>query len=210
MIYGKDPKTGEVMRDELIVAQMTTFLIAGHETTSGLLSFAIMQLLKHPHTYLKAQKEIDEVIGGRVIEADDIHKLKYLNAILRETSRLSPTVPVLQKHINPANAHQIVTLDGGKYVVEPTDHLLILVGKAQRDPKVWGDTAEDFDPDRMLDQNFDKITAEYPGCWKVSFPTHHVAFANVSAVWQRKASLHWTAIRLARGYAGPRDDPTEL
>src|SRR6202012_5580419 len=31
MIYGKDPKTGEAMRDELIVAQMTTFLVAGRQ-----------------------------------------------------------------------------------------------------------------------------------------------------------------------------------
>lgn len=37
MLYGKDPKTGEVMRDELIIAEMITFLIAGHETTSGAL-----------------------------------------------------------------------------------------------------------------------------------------------------------------------------
>lgn len=37
LLYGKDPKTGQVMRDELIGAQMITFLIAGHETTSGAL-----------------------------------------------------------------------------------------------------------------------------------------------------------------------------
>ncbi|KIX92788.1 uncharacterized protein Z520_11451 [Fonsecaea multimorphosa CBS 102226] len=166
MIYGKDPKTGEVMRDALIIEQMITFLIAGHETTSGLLSFATMQLLKNPDTYLKAQKEVDEVIGNRSIEASDISKLKYLNAVLRETARLTPTVPVLQKQINPAIVHQIVTVDNGKYRIEANDNIVILLGKAQKDPKVWGDTAEDFDPDRMLDENFDRITAEYPGCWK--------------------------------------------
>lgn len=37
MLYGKDPKTGQTMRDELIGAEMVTFLIAGHETTSGAL-----------------------------------------------------------------------------------------------------------------------------------------------------------------------------
>lgn len=37
LLYGKDPKTGQVMRDELIGAEMITFLIAGHETTSGTL-----------------------------------------------------------------------------------------------------------------------------------------------------------------------------
>ncbi|EXJ56392.1 hypothetical protein A1O7_06735 [Cladophialophora yegresii CBS 114405] len=166
MINGKDPKTGEVMRDELIVEQMITFLIAGHETTSGMLSFAIMQLLKNPDAYLKTQREIDEVIGDRAIEAADMHKLKYLNAVLRETSRLNPTVPVLQKHISPAISHRLVTLDGGRYMIKPSDHVVCLVGKTQRDPKVWGENAEEFDPDRMLDENFDKITAEHPGCWK--------------------------------------------
>ena len=48
MVKGKDPRTGEGMRDELISANIVTFLVAGHETTSGLLSFAFMQLLKNP------------------------------------------------------------------------------------------------------------------------------------------------------------------
>lgn len=125
-------------------------------------------LLKNPHTYLKAQKEVDEVIGTRAIEVEDITKLKYLNAVLRETARISPTVPVVQKKVNPDIAHNIVTVDGGRYRIEADDHVVVLLGKAQRDPKVWGETAEDFDPDRMTDENFDRIMAEHPGCWKVS------------------------------------------
>lgn len=132
-----------------------------------MLSFAVMLLLKNPDAYLKAQREVDEILGGRAIEADDIHKLKYLNAVLRETSRLCPTVPALQKEVNPAIAHQVVTV-AGKYKIEPTDRIVILIGKSQKDPKVWGENAEEFDPDRMLDENFDKVSAEYPGCWKVS------------------------------------------
>ena len=63
MINGKDPKTGEKMSDGLIAANMITFLIAGHETTSGLLSFAFVNLLKHPAAYRKAQEEVDKVLG---------------------------------------------------------------------------------------------------------------------------------------------------
>ncbi|KIV91681.1 hypothetical protein PV10_06195 [Exophiala mesophila] len=165
MIYGKDPKTGQNMREELIVEQMTTFLIAGHETTSGLLSFALMYLLLNPGTYLKAQEEVDKVIGQRAIEIKDINKLTYLTAVLRETIRLSPTVPVLQKSVNPALAHEHVLL-GGKYKIDPSDQIVALMTKAQRDPKVWGETAEDFDPERMLDENFDRVSTQYPGCWK--------------------------------------------
>lgn len=130
-----------------------------------------MHLLKNPHTYLKAQKEIDDMIGSRSIEASDINKLRYLNAVLRETARLSPTVPILQKQVNPAIAHEVVTLDNGRYKVEPGDNITILISKAQRDPKVWGETADEFEPDRMMDENFDRISTQYPGCWKVRNPT---------------------------------------
>lgn len=48
MILDKDPKTGEQLSDDNIRFQMVTFLIAGHETTSGMLSFATYYMLKNP------------------------------------------------------------------------------------------------------------------------------------------------------------------
>lgn len=126
-----------------------------------------MYLLSNPSAYLKAQEEVDRVIGQRSIEVKDINKLSYLSAVLRESIRLSPTVPVLQKSVNPAIANEHVLL-GGKYLINPTDQLVALLSKAQRDPKVWGETAEDFKPERMLDENFDQISNQYPGSWKVS------------------------------------------
>ena len=56
-------KQGKELPDHNIVAQCLTFLIAGHETTSGLLSFAISYLLKHPDVVARAQEEVDEVLG---------------------------------------------------------------------------------------------------------------------------------------------------
>lgn len=110
------------------------------------------------------------MVGTRAIEVGDIKNLKYMNAVLRETARLSPTVPVMQKQINPDLAHDLVTVDHGRYKIEMTDSIVVLVGKSQRDPKVWGENADDFDPDRMSDENFDKILAEFPGSWKVRKP----------------------------------------
>ena len=149
---------------------MRLLLIAslGHETTSGLLSFAFMNLLKNPHAYLKAQKEIDEVIGKAPVQVSHLKNLKYLNAVLRETARLTPTVPMFSKQINPAIAHEHVTLDHGRYKVEPDDQVVVLLGKTQKDPVVWGDDAEEFKPERMSDEEFHKISAKYPGAWKVS------------------------------------------
>ena len=56
-------QSGERLPDANIRAQCITFLIAGHETTSGLLSFAIYYLLKDPDVLARARAEVDEVLG---------------------------------------------------------------------------------------------------------------------------------------------------
>ena len=64
MLTGVDKQTGEGLPDENIRAQCITFLIAGHETTSGLLSFAIYFLLNNPDVLARARAEVDEVFGS--------------------------------------------------------------------------------------------------------------------------------------------------
>ena len=59
MLTGVDKQSGEGLPDENIRAQCITFLVAGHETTSGLLSFAIYYLLKNPEYSTRARAEID-------------------------------------------------------------------------------------------------------------------------------------------------------
>ena len=154
LLYAKDPKTGEAMRDELIAANMTTFLVAGHETTSGLLSFATLCLLQNPEAYRKAQAEVDGVIGSATISADHLHKLKYIEGVLRETARLYPTAPGIGKGINPSQSGQVMLLDG-RYKVEPEDRILVLLSRCMQDPKIFGEDAKDFKPERMTDDNPD-------------------------------------------------------
>ncbi len=75
---------------ENIGYQMITFLVAGHETTSGLLSFATWLLLTHPEALAKAQAHVDDVLGGHVPTIDDIGRLTYVEQVLQETLRLWP------------------------------------------------------------------------------------------------------------------------
>jgi cytochrome P450/NADPH-cytochrome P450 reductase len=91
---------------------MITFLIAGHETTSGLLSFTFYFLLKHAQAYEKAQQEVDNVIGKGPITVDHLTKLPYLNAVLRESLRLQPTAPAVG-----LTAKEDTTI-GGKYPIK--------------------------------------------------------------------------------------------
>ncbi|KAK0637841.1 Bifunctional cytochrome P450/NADPH--P450 reductase [Lasiodiplodia hormozganensis] len=161
MLNGKDPKTGEGLSDDNIIANMITFLIAGHETTSGTLSFLFYYLLKDPQAYQKAQKEVDDVIGREPINVGHLSKLPYITALLRETLRLQSPAPLFT--LSSEDSPQILQ---GKYRVDAGEPIAVLLHQLHRDPKVWGDDAEEFRPERMTDGNFDRITTEYPNCWK--------------------------------------------
>ncbi|KAF7186838.1 Bifunctional cytochrome P450/NADPH--P450 reductase [Pseudocercospora fuligena] len=154
MIKGKDPRTQKSLPESSIIDNMITFLIAGHETTSGMLSYAFYCLLKNPDTYRKAQEEVDRVIGKESIEAHHLDKLPYITAVLRETARLHSTAPAFS--LSPKSEHGEVI--GGKYHISHGETALVLLHNVHRDPAIYGDDAEDFRPERMLDANFSKIT----------------------------------------------------
>ncbi|KAK1543827.1 bifunctional P-450/NADPH-P450 reductase [Colletotrichum paranaense] len=160
MLNGVDPKTGQKMTDASIIDNLITFLIAGHETTSGMLSFAFFELLRQPAAYRKAQQEVDDVIGQAPITIDHLSKLPYLNAVLRETLRLCATIPAFAVEAKED------TLIGGKYPVKKGESIACLLGKSQLDPIVYGDDAGEFKPERMLDENFERTQKEFPNSWK--------------------------------------------
>ena len=94
MLSGKDPETGEGLSDENIGFQMVTFLTAGHETTSGLLSFALYGLLENPDILMKAHAEVARVLGNDGPRFEHLAQLTYIDQVLKETLRLWPTAPV--------------------------------------------------------------------------------------------------------------------
>ncbi|KAH6629738.1 cytochrome P450 [Boeremia exigua] len=160
MMKGVDPKTGKKMTDESIMDNLITFLIAGHETTSGLLSFVFYQLLKHPEAMQKAKEEVDDVCGRGPIKVEHMSRLPYINAVLRETLRINATIPLFT-----VEAFEDTTI-GGKYPVKAGETIVNLLAKSQLDPKVFGSDANQFKPERMLDEPFERVTKEFPNCWK--------------------------------------------
>ena len=145
MLHGSD-RDGNQLDDVNIRYQIITFLIAGHETTSGLLSFAIHFLTKHPAVLARARVEIDGVLGAdpHAIPAfEDIGKLTYIRQVLDETLRLWPTAPAFA--LTPYEDEVI----GGKYAIRQGQAVLVLTPMLHRDPAVWGDNPELFDPERF-------------------------------------------------------------
>ncbi|EHK24213.1 uncharacterized protein TRIVIDRAFT_61018 [Trichoderma virens Gv29-8] len=157
LLRGRDPKTGEGLSDDSIIDNMLTFLIAGHETTSGLLSFAMYYLLANPQTMEKARQEVDEVSQGSPIAVEHLSKLPYLNAVLKETLRLQPTAPGF---ILSSPKDEII---GGKYLIPANIPIGVLLHMVHLDKAVYGEDAAEFKPERMLDENFNKLP---PNSWK--------------------------------------------
>lgn len=160
MLRGVDSKTGKKMTEESIMDNLITFLIAGHETTAGLLSFSFYHLLQNPETYRKAQQEVDAVVGRGVITVEHLSKLPYINAILREALRLNPSLPVIS--VEPIEDTFLV----GKYPVKAGETIILLLAKSHLDPEVYGDDANEFNPERMLDQSFEELMQRFPDAWK--------------------------------------------
>lgn len=129
----------------------------GHETTSGLLSFAFSQMLKNPRTFFAAQQEVDRVVGTERIQAKHLKSLDYINAVLRETLRLTPTAPAFQRAVRPQNREKKVTIGGGRYEIPRGQSIICNLMKIHTDPKVWGDDAQEFKPERMLGGKFEKL-----------------------------------------------------
>ena len=146
MLAGVDKQTGQRLDDTQIRDETIIFLIAGHETTSGMLSFAIYALLNHPEVLAKATAEADRVLGGDPAVKPtyaQVNKLTYIAQILKETLRLWPTAPAFGIHALEN------TLLGGKYPLKKNFHTLVLAPMLHRDKAVWGDRAEVFDPDNF-------------------------------------------------------------
>ena len=146
MMTGVDRASGEQLDDVNIRYQINTFLIAGHETTSGMLSCTIYALLKHPEVLKKAYEEVDRVLGPDTDAKptyQQVTQLTYITQVLKEALRLWPPAPIYG--IAPLQDEVI----GGKYKLKKDTFIAILVLALHRDPAVWGPNPDAFNPDNF-------------------------------------------------------------
>ena len=151
MLDAKDKVTGEPLDDVNIRYQVITFLIAGHETTSGLLAFALYHLLQNRAALAKARAEVDRVFGGTGDPTfAQVAELSYVQAVLMETLRLWPTAPAIT--VTP---HEPELL-GGRWPLTPGQPAILLLTMLHRDPDVF-EAPEDFRPERFEGEAAKKV-----------------------------------------------------
>ncbi|GAB9470735.1 Cytochrome p450 [Globisporangium polare] len=138
---------------------VVNFLIAGRDTTAQALSWFFYCLSQHPAVEIKIRQEIEAKLPGlsgcrtSASSLEDTQQLVYLEAALRETLRLYPSVPV-----NVKLANQDILLSDGTLIREG-EGVVISSYVLGRMPHVWGLDAKEFKPERWIDPSTGKIVA---------------------------------------------------
>jgi cytochrome P450 len=133
------------MSDDLIRDQLLTMLIAGHDTSTALLSWTLYLLGCHPEMLAKARAEVGAVTGGDRLKEDHLSQLPYLDQVIKESLRLYPPI-----HVGNRIAAADLNVQG--YEIMAGTRVMYSIYLAHRDEKYWSE------PVRFVPERFDRQT----------------------------------------------------
>ncbi|XP_073280443.1 geraniol 8-hydroxylase-like [Primulina huaijiensis] len=123
--------------------------VAGTDTTSNTLEWAMTEAIRNPETMKKAKSELEEIVGkGKIIGEEDVQRLPYLRCMVKETLRIHPPVPFLI----PRKVEEDVEVRG--YTVPKNCRVLVNAWAIGREADAWKNPLE-FKPERFLESDMD-------------------------------------------------------
>ncbi|KAL7595549.1 hypothetical protein Lser_V15G29261 [Lactuca serriola] len=132
-----------------IKALLLDIMVAGSETTTTLIEWAMAEIMQNDDIMKKVQQELEEIVGlDNIVEESHLPKLQYLDAIIKETFRLHPVVPL----ILPRSPSQDCIVGG--YTIPKGCTVLLNVWSIHRDHRYW-DNPLIFNPERFLTNKYD-------------------------------------------------------
>ncbi len=142
-LLGARGEEGEQLSDEQIRAEVTTLLLAGHETSANLLTWAWYALDANPAAAALLHEEIDHLPDGPRPEDAFAPALPVTRAVVAETLRLHPPVwAVARRYTQDAQM--------GDHVIPAQTEVVLAQWVVHRDPRWWGDDAGEYRPQRWL------------------------------------------------------------
>ncbi len=127
--------------DGIIRDQLLTMLIAGHDTSTALLSWALYLLGQHPDVMQQVQAEVQTVLGDQFPTIEHLNKLPLLTQAIDEALRLYPPI-----HLGSRRAAQDLEFNG--YVIPKDTRVMYSIYVTQRMPEYW-DAPDEFRPQRF-------------------------------------------------------------
>ncbi|EIN09254.1 cytochrome P450 [Punctularia strigosozonata HHB-11173 SS5] len=166
-----DVESDARMSDEELLAQVVSFLVAGHETTSTALTWILFSLAVHPSVQSKLRAEL-QLVGSDAINMDEVDGLEYLDATVREGLRYHSPLATTER---VATRDDVIPLDT-PYVdkdgvtresirVKKGDNILVPIRAVNRSKELWGEDAEEFRPERWLQSAIPDAAKRIPGIY---------------------------------------------
>lgn len=129
--------------------------MGGTDTTSVALQWSLAELLNHPEALKKLQGEIDNIVGlNRLVEESDVPNLPYLHAVIKETLRLHPSLPLVFR-----KCREDCKING--FPIAKNSRVVVNLYAINRDPNAWENAAE-FVPERFLINTINAIGHDDP------------------------------------------------
>ncbi|CAF1301007.1 unnamed protein product [Rotaria sordida] len=147
LLAARDDGKQKKFTDEEIYEEAITFVSAGHETTSNLMTWALYNLAANPEVYQRCLDEVDSVMSiDNEFNASMLSLLPYTEAVLKETLRLYPPVPLLFRTAVEDNT--LVASDGKHIHVKKGTELVLNLYMLHHSEKYWPEPSK-FDPSRF-------------------------------------------------------------
>ncbi|XP_020110028.1 cytochrome P450 CYP73A100-like [Ananas comosus] len=137
-------KNGEITADNVTYI-VENINVAAIETTLWSMEWAIAELVNHPAVQTKLRLELDEALGGEPVSESNLHKLPYLQAVIKETLRLHTPIPLLVPHMNLEEAKL------GGYTIPAGSKVVVNAWWLANNPELW-QSPEEFRPERFLEE----------------------------------------------------------
>ena len=145
----KNPETGAQMPDELLIDNLLTFFLAGHETTAKALTWTLYLLARAPDWGSRILEEVRKVAGDDLVRPEHIDKLVITTQVLKESMRLYPPAPIMSRQATTDTELADVPIRAGTQIIIP-------IYAIQRHRRRWPNP-DHFDPTRFAPENEAKI-----------------------------------------------------
>lgn len=143
-----DPATGG-FQASILVDEVRSFILAGHETTANAMCWLWLELSRNPDVLAHVRAEIERELGGAAPTLESVQKLKYSRAVLDETLRVHPTVWTLSRQANEADRV-------GDIEIAKDQTVILSPWALHKRRALWGDP-ENFRPERFLTPTHDQF-----------------------------------------------------
>ncbi|GMP46183.1 hypothetical protein CsSME_00014440 [Camellia sinensis var. sinensis] len=135
----------EKLEEDDMVAVLWEMIFRGTDTTALLTEWVMAELVLNPVIQAKLQHELETLIGTKTVTDNDISKLPYLQAVVKETLRVHPPGPLLSwARLSTSDVH----LSNGMVIPADTT-AMVNMWAITHDPNVWDDPTV-FKPERFL------------------------------------------------------------